>query len=66
MIKIAKSKNYIRLECIDRINYLTNKIKTIEDKQRRKNIIKDINRLENTLMKIDYDLYSKHSSKRNT
>ena len=63
MIIIAKNKNYIKLECIDRINYLTNKIKTIEDKQRRKNIVKDINRLENTLMKIDYGLCDRYGSK---
>ena len=51
-------KNYIRLECIDRINYLTEKLKRTEDLGRRKNIVKDISRLENTILKIDYDFYN--------
>lgn len=49
------NKNYIRLECIDRVNYLTKKLQGVKDLQRRKNIVKDISRLENTILKIDYD-----------
>ena len=56
-------KNYIRLECIDRINYLTEKLKRTEDLGRRKNIVKDISRLENTILKIDYDFYNYGTNK---
>ena len=56
-------KNYIRLECIDRINYLTEKLKRTKDLGRRNNIVKDISRLENTILKIDYDFYNYGTNK---
>ena len=56
-------KNYIRLECIDRINYLTEKLKKTKDLGRTKNIVKDINRLENTILKIDYGFYNYGTNK---